>query len=83
VITSSAKAQGDPYARIALVLSIAIVGGLCLLSMWRVIRLVERRSTLGLVLPRIMGLVLAVIAVQFMITGLELILPRLVQAAAK
>ena len=54
---------------------------LCLLSMLRFLKLSERRgSGFDFVLPRIMGLLLAVIAVQFVIEGIEQVLPRFAEA---
>ena len=52
------------------------------MSMFRYVRLEERLGRgLALILPRIMGLILAVIAVQFIIEGIEAVLPRLAAAA--
>ena len=81
VMTLSAKAVG-PKAWVMLVVAIAAVCFLCLLSMLRYVKLEERLGRgLALIMPRIMGLVLAVIAVQFIIEGIEAVLPRLVEAA--
>ncbi len=81
VMTLSAKAT-SPKAWIMLVVAIAGVAFLCLLSMLRYVKLEQRLGRgLALILPRIMGLVLAVIAVQFIIEGIEAVLPRLVAAA--
>ena len=58
---------------------------LCLFSMLRWIKVEERRGPgFAAVAPRLMGLVLAVIAVQFMIDGIKELLPvfvRVVQQA--
>ena len=79
VMTSASKAADDPYAWAALLLAIAVTFLLCALSMQRWIRLSERRGPgFASVLPKIMGLVLAVIAVQFMIDGVEAVVRRLV-----
>jgi multiple antibiotic resistance protein len=81
VMTLSAKTTG-PKAWVMLVIAIAAVSFLCLLSMLRYVKLEARLGRgLALILPRIMGLVLAVIAVQFIIEGIEAVLPRLVAAA--
>ncbi|MFQ5718290.1 MAG: MarC family protein [Acidobacteriota bacterium] len=78
VMTSSAKAGNDPYAWAALLTAIAVTCLLCLLSMWRWIRLEEKHGRgFSLVITRIMGLVLAVIAVQFILDGIGQVLPRL------
>jgi multiple antibiotic resistance protein len=57
---------------------IGVVALLSFLSMLRVLRLEDRLGPgISLILPRIMGLVLAVIAVQFVVHGLAAILPEL------
>jgi multiple antibiotic resistance protein len=72
VMTSAAKAADDPYAWAALLVAIFVTSLLCALSMQRWIRLSELRGPgFGCVLPRIMGLLLAVIAVQFIIDGIK------------
>lgn len=82
VMTSSAKAGSDPYAWAALLSAIVVTCLLCLLSMWRWIRLEEKHGRgLATVAPRIMGLVLAVIAVQFIIDGIGQVLPHLAELA--
>jgi multiple antibiotic resistance protein len=60
---------------------VGIVAFLCFLSMLRVLRLEDRFGPgLSLIMPRIMGLVLAVIAIQFVVHGLTAILPDLGEA---
>lgn len=89
VMTLSAKATG-PLASVAdfsrfatmqlwiLLGVIGVVSFLCFLSMVRVLRLEDRFGpSLSLILPRIMGLVLAVIAIQFVVHGVTAILPDL------
>ena len=83
VMTSSAKAGDDPYAWAALLIAIGATCLFCLLSMQRWIRIAEKHGPgFSSVTPRIMGLVLAVIAVQFIIDGISQILPRLAAAAS-
>jgi len=80
VMTLSAEAT-TVDTRIALMAAIAAVPLLCLLSMLRWLKLSERRGPgMDLVAPRIMGLVLAVIAVQFIIEGIIQVLPRFAAA---
>jgi len=80
VMTLSADAT-TPLGRFGLLAAIAVVALLCLLSMLRFLKIAETRGHgFGFVLPRIMGLVLAVIAVQFMIEGIEQVLPRFAAA---
>jgi multiple antibiotic resistance protein len=81
VMTSSAKAGADPYAWAALLIAICVTCLLCLLSMQRWIRIAEKHGPgFASVAPRIMGLVLAVIAVQFIIDGVAQVLPHLAEA---
>ena len=82
VMTLSAKAV-DPESRIILLASIGGVVSLCLLSMLRYLKLSTKAKSLSLIMPRIMGLMLAVIAVQFMIDGIRGVLPELVRAGAE
>ncbi len=57
---------------------IGIVALRCFLAMLKVLRLENRFGPgLSLILPRIMGLILAVISVQFIVHGLTMILPEL------
>jgi len=89
VMTLSAKATGPltsvtDFSRFTttrlwiLLAVIGIVSVLCFLSMLRVLRLEDRFGPgLSLIMPRIMGLVLAVIAIQFVVHGLTTILPEL------
>ncbi|MHC4548332.1 MAG: MarC family protein [Planctomycetota bacterium] len=80
VMTLSADAA-SLFAKWTLLAPIGIVAFLCLLSMWRVLRLEERLGPgLSLILPRIMGLVLAIIAVQFIISGVVQVLPTFAAA---
>ncbi len=77
VITASAQAGKDRYAWAALLFSIMVVAALCLFSMWRWLKLTETRGAgFGTVASRLMGLVLAVIAVQFILEGGEDVVRR-------
>jgi multiple antibiotic resistance protein len=92
VMTLSAKATGPAtaltdlsrFTTTRLWILLAVIGIVCLrccFSMLRVLRLADRFGPgLSLILPRIMGLVLAVISVQFVVHGLEAILPQLAEA---
>jgi multiple antibiotic resistance protein len=72
VMTAATKAADDPYAWASLLIAIGVTCLLCFFSMLRWIRLAERRGPgFGVVLPKVMGLVLAVIAVQFIIDGIQ------------
>lgn len=83
VMTSSGKAGTDPYAWAALLIAIAATCLFCVLTMLRWVRIEEKHGPgYASVAPRIMGLVLAVIAVQFIIDGVAQVLPHLVQAAS-
>lgn len=76
VMTASAKAGDDPYAWAALLVAISVTCLLCVLSMWRWIKVEEKHGPgFASVAPRLMGLVLAVIAVQFIIDGIGQLLP--------
>lgn len=80
IMTLSAKSQ-EAFSYVSLLAAIAVVAFLCLLSMLRILRMEERLGpALSLIAPRIMGLILAVIAVQFIIEGIEEILPRFAAA---
>jgi multiple antibiotic resistance protein len=80
VMTTSAKAGRDPYAWAALLVAIAVTCASCLLSMQLWTRYAERHGPgFSSVTPRIMGLVLGVIAVQFVIDGIAQVIPHLVQ----
>ena len=82
VMTSSAKAGNDPYAWAALLIAILVTCLLCLVSMQRWIRFEEKHGRgFSMVAARIMGLVLAVIAVQFIIDGVGQVLPYLADLA--
>ena len=89
VMTLSAKATGpvteitdlSRFATMRLWILLAVIGVValrCFLSMVKVLRLEDRFGPgLSLIMPRIMGLVLAVISVQFVVHGLTAILPEL------
>jgi len=89
VMTLSAKATGPLTSmtdfsrfttmRLWILLGvIGVVALLCFFSMLRVLRLEDRFGPgLALIMPRIMGLVLAVIAIQFVVHGVTGILPEL------
>ena len=80
IMTSSANAP-DLLSKWSVLIPIGVVTFLSLLSMWRVLTLEEKFGPgLSLILPRIMGLILAIIAVQFMIEGIEQVLPRFAAA---
>jgi multiple antibiotic resistance protein len=91
VMTLSAQATGAAselslarFTTMQLWLLLAVIGiiaVLCFFSMLRVLRLEDRFGPgLALIMPRIMGLILAVIAVQFVIHALHAILPGLGEA---
>ncbi|MHC4971738.1 MAG: MarC family protein [Planctomycetota bacterium] len=80
VMTLSAKAQGTLYL-LYLLGAIAAVVFYAFLQMLRLVRLEQRfGASIGLIMPRIMGLLLAVIAVQFIVQGIIDILPSFVTA---
>jgi multiple antibiotic resistance protein len=90
VMTLSAQATaGSPdtgpgqgtLGLIILLGAIVVVVFYSFLSMLRLVRLEQRfGASIGLILPRIMGLLLAVIAVQFIVQGILGILPSIVEA---
>jgi multiple antibiotic resistance protein len=92
VMTVSAQATGavteltslDRFKVVQLWLLLGVIGVvalLCFFSMLRVLRLQERLGPgLSLIAPRIMGLILAIIAVQFVTQGIQAILPQLGEA---
>jgi multiple antibiotic resistance protein len=92
VMTVSAQATGtitevtslDRFKVVQLWLLLGVIGVvsvLCFFSMLRVLRLQERLGPgLSLIAPRIMGLILAIIAVQFVTQGVQAILPQLGEA---
>jgi len=83
VMTLSAKAQ-DRLHLFLLLAAIAVVVFYCFLSMLRLVSLERRFGTsIGLIMPRIMGLLLAVIAVRFIVQGVLDILPSFVDAWQK
>ena len=77
VMTISAAAT-DAKSRANLLISILSVVGLCLLSMLRYVKLSTKSRGFSQILPRIMGLILAVIAVQFIIQGITDVVPGIV-----
>lgn len=80
VMTLSAKTQGTLYL-LYLLGAIAAVVFYAFLQMLRLVRLEQRfGASIGLIMPRIMGLLLAVIAVQFIVQGVIEILPSFVEA---
>jgi multiple antibiotic resistance protein len=80
VMTMSAKAS-DFESNVIVFIAIATVCGLCLLSMFRILRLVERKGPgLARIMPRIMGFLLAVIAIRFMVNGITELLPGFAEA---
>jgi multiple antibiotic resistance protein len=91
VMTLSAKATGpmgvtdlSRFTTLRLWILLGVIGVValrCFLSMLKVLRLEDRFGPgLSLIAPRIMGLILAVISVQFVVHGLEAILPELGKA---
>jgi multiple antibiotic resistance protein len=82
VITLS-PAGTDLYRQTILLLSIVIVCGIAFLNMLRLaLRLEKKGPGLALVMPRIWGMILAIIAVQFIVDGIEELLPSLARAWA-
>jgi multiple antibiotic resistance protein len=80
VMTLSAKTQGT-LGLLYLLGAIAVVIFYAFLQMLRIVRLEQRfGASIGLIMPRIMGLLLAVIAVQFIVQGIIEILPSFVAA---
>jgi multiple antibiotic resistance protein len=89
VMTLSAKATGpltdvtdfSRFKAIQLWILLGVIGLValrCFFSMLKVLRLKDRFGPgFSLILPRIMGLVLAVIAIQFVVHGMTAILPEL------
>jgi multiple antibiotic resistance protein len=89
VMTLSAQATGpleddfdlSRFATLHLWILLGVIGVValrCFLAMLKVLRLETRFGPgVSLIMPRIMGLILAVIAVQFVVHGLSAILPEL------
>ncbi len=76
VVMSMSAKSADFDAHVILLISIAAVCFLAFLSMMRIVRLRNRFGPgVELILPRIMGLVLAVIAIQILIDGVAGVLP--------
>ncbi len=92
VMTLSAKATGPSteltdlsrFTTIRLWILLGVIGIValrCFFAMLKVLRLEDKFGPgLSLILPRIMGLILAVISVQFVVHGLTAILPELGEA---
>jgi multiple antibiotic resistance protein len=77
VVMAQAARASDFESNLVVFIAIAGVCGLCLLSMFRLLRLVERKGPgLALILPRIMGFLLAVIAIRFIVNGLLELVPE-------
>ncbi|MEM8884899.1 MAG: MarC family protein [Planctomycetota bacterium] len=71
----------DYQAQITLLLSLAIVLAIAFLNMLRLGFQVEKKGPgLSMVLPRIWGMILAIIAVQFVVEGVREVLPGLARA---
>lgn len=95
VMTLSAQATGpikddfdlSRFTTLRLWILLAVIGVVslrCFLSMLKVLRLETRFGPgVSLIMPRIMGLILAVISVQFVIHGLTGVLPELGEAWRK
>ena len=80
VITLS-PAGTDLYRQTLLLVSIAIVCGIAFLNMIRLsIKLEKKGPGLALVMPRIWGMILAVIAIQFIVEGIIELLPAFARA---
>ncbi len=76
VVMSMSAKSADFDAHVILLISIAAVCFLAFLSMMRIVRLRNKFGPgIELILPRIMGLVLAVIAIQILIDGVAGVLP--------
>ncbi|MEE8104338.1 MAG: MarC family protein [Planctomycetota bacterium] len=70
-LSSSLPAAGEFRGVVYLLLCIAAVAAFCFLSMMRILKLSQRTGPgLDLVAPRVMGLLLAVVAVQIIIEGI-------------
>jgi multiple antibiotic resistance protein len=79
IMTTSAKTEAWGET-VNLLMAIGVVAALCLLSMLRYLRSLEKMGpAFSHVVPRVMGLVLAIIAVQFIIDGVAAVLPRLAE----
>ncbi|MHC4955808.1 MAG: MarC family protein [Planctomycetota bacterium] len=80
VITLS-PAGTDTLAQFALLVSITLVCGICFLNMMRLGWMLEKKGPgLSLIMPRLWGLLLAIISVQFIYEGVREILPALAEA---
>ncbi|MHC4450709.1 MAG: MarC family protein [Planctomycetota bacterium] len=80
VITLS-PAGTDVHKQTMLLVSIAIVCGIAFLNMLRLaLRLEKKGPGLALVMPRIWGMILAIISVQFIVEGVTELLPSMARA---
>jgi len=71
----------DTHAQFVLLTSIVLVCGICFLNMMRLGWMLEKKGPgLALIMPRLWGLVLAIISVQFIKDGLVEVLPQLAKA---
>jgi len=71
----------DTHAQFVLLTSIVLVCAICFLNMMRLGWMLERKGPgLSLIMPRLWGLVLAIISVQFIKDGLVEVLPQLARA---
>jgi len=80
VITLSPQGT-DTHAQFVLLTSIILVCGICFLNMMRLGWMLEKKGPgMSLIMPRLWGLVLAIISVQFIADGLIEILPKFAAA---
>ncbi|MHC4408677.1 MAG: MarC family protein [Planctomycetota bacterium] len=71
----------DVHKQTMLLVSIAIVCGIAFLNMLRLaLRLEKKGPGLALVMPRIWGMILAIISVQFIVEGVTELLPSMARA---
>jgi multiple antibiotic resistance protein len=81
---SSTVPSGDFTGSISLLMAIASVAALCFLSMMRILKLSQRAGPgLDLVAPRVMGLLLAVVAVQIVIEGVTAVIVNIVKVVVE
>ena len=82
VVTS--KAEGRPMHLVVIVVVIAVTGALTWLILRSAVMIEKRLGTTGLnVLTRVMGLLLAAVAVQFVVDGIGELLPTLLAIRAR